>query len=229
VKENFFLKYKLNKNIQIKALIVFILLIIGLYVKKHPENTLYLQFKNLYSGFLMLGTELLLKFSNIHLIFDYTQNIIFNAENKIRINEFFYAFNQLAVLFAVALFTKSPYKSKIYFFLTGFLSYALYNIVRISIHTVYPETLHVKNWLFTLLLIPQWLILIFFINFYWKKFPDIKNSLFKKYKITDTAYNSFFKRLIIVVVLYYLTIVVIYNSILGEFLVYAILCNTQNK
>jgi exosortase/archaeosortase family protein len=223
VKQDFFLKHKLSKRLIINALIIFILLIVGLYVKKYPENTLYVQFKNLYSGFLMLGTQLFLKFSNTHLVFDYTQNIIFNAESKIRINEFFYAFNQLALLFVLALLIKSPNKSKMFFFLAGFLSYALYNIIRISIHTIYPETLHVKNWLFTLLLIPQWLILIFFIDFYWKKYPDFKNSIFEKYKITDIAYNNFFSRLIVVVVFYYLTIVVIYNSVLGEFLVNAIL------
>jgi len=71
------------------------------------------------------------------IIFDYTKNLISTGNKTIKINEFFYSLNQLAILFAVLLFTKSPYRSKVLYFLSGLIVYIFYNSIRISISQRY--------------------------------------------------------------------------------------------
>ncbi len=174
----------------------------------------------------MFGAEIFLKFTNAGLTFDYQNQIIQAGEKIIKINAFFYSLNQIALLFIIVLITRSSYKSKILYMLSAVFIYTFYNILRITVHSLYPETLYTKNWLFNLLLIPQWIIFIFFINYYWQKHPSLKNLITEKYKIQDCAYKSFINKLYYVVVIYYLMMMIIYNNIFiinGELLVNAIL------
>ncbi len=219
-------KYKLSSGKILIGLLIILLVFVAVYIKQNPSSPIYLFLKNTYSAILMLGAEILLKLTNINFLFDYQLYIIQNAEKIIKINAFFYSLNQIALLLLIVLITPSPYKSKIFYFSAVVLIYILYNIVRITIHSLYPETLYTKNWLFNLLLIPQWIILIAFIDFYWQKYPAVKNLMIKKYKIQDSAYKSFIRKLYYVVVIYYLMMIVIYNNIFiinGELLVHAIL------
>lgn len=225
-KHKFISKNKLSPGKISIGLIVIIFILVASFIKQNPSAPIYLFLRNAYSGILMFGAEMLLKFANADLIFDYQLHVIKNAEKIIKINTFFYSLNQIALSFVIVLITRSSYKNKVYYFSSVVFIYILYNIVRITIHSLYPETLYTKNWLFNLLLIPQWIILIAFINFYWQKYPSVKNFIIKKYKIQDSAYKSFIHKLYYVVIIYYLMMIIIYNNIFvinGELLVNAIL------
>jgi len=133
-------------------------------------------------------------------------------------------------LFVIILITKSPYKNKIIFFLFGFLIFSSYNILRVSIHVYYPDTINTKNWLFNILLIPRWIILAVLIFYYWNKYPTIKDYLLGIIELDESFYKKFFIKLIAIIIFYHLTIIFLFNNyffINGEHLVNAIL-STSN-
>jgi exosortase/archaeosortase family protein len=210
--KNFLTKYNLNtKKIVIIAIIV-LLFLLAIFARKNPEIGIYRFFTNIYSGILMAISQIILKLSKADIVFYYTKNLIVSEGKNINVNAFFYSLNQLAILFVTVLITKSNYKDKFLFFLSGLFIYLIYNALRISFHVIYPDTLYVKNEWFNLLLIPQWLILIWIIYFFWQKNPEIKNLIFNKYKIQDKSYKSFIIKLSVITVIYYLTIIVFYSQ-----------------
>ena len=225
-KKNIFSKYNPSAGKISIILIIAFLFLMALIIKKHPDNSFYQFFTKSYSGFLMMLSQLMLKLNTDDIVFDYTQSIIISSGRTIKINEFFYSLNQLAILFMVVLITKSSYKDKLIFFFTGFIVYGIYNSLRIVIHALYPDTLYVKNELFNLLLIPQWIILLWLIAFYWKKNPQIINFLSEKYKIKQGQFKSFAVKLSFAIAAYYLMLIVFYSEdfiVNGQLLAYALL------
>ncbi len=207
-------------------MIIVFLFLMAVIFKMHPDNPLYRLFTKSYSGILMMLSQIMLKLNSAGVIFDYTKNTIISNGKTISINEFFYSLNQLAILFIVVLITKSTYQDKLIFFFTGFIVYSIYNSLRIVIHTLYPGTLYIKNELFNLLLIPQWIILLWLIALYWQKNPQIINFLSKKYKIRKGQFKSFAVKLSFAIVAYYLMLIVFYSEdfmLNGQLLVHALL------
>ncbi len=223
-------KYNITTEKVIIGLMLLLAIIAGLIFKKNPNTGIYYFLSNSYSDLLIFNTKIIFSLINPDITFDYAKNLIITNGKTIKINEFFYSLNQIAILFATILLTKSPYRSKIFYFLSGLLIYTLYNTFRISIHTIYPDTVYIKNPLFNLLLIPQWIILIALIYFYWQKYPAIIKLITNKYNISEQAYKGFVFKLIITTVIYYFVLMVFYSKsffINGEHLVHSLLSSVN--
>ncbi|MCF6241930.1 MAG: exosortase/archaeosortase family protein [Bacteroidales bacterium] len=221
--KNILQKYNLNKSKIITGLLIIILGVSALYIKQNPEGSVYRFLSNTYSHILIFGSSMFLKLFSGNYTFDYAQNTIISAAKIIKVNTFFYSLNQIALCFLIVFISPSPYRKKILYFVAAIFIYTLYNTFRLSIHIIYPDTVYTKNILFNFLLIPQWLILIALTYYYWQKFPDLINYIFKKYKIKHAEYRNFVIKLSIVTVFYYLMIIIVYNTRLGRYLVEGIL------
>jgi exosortase/archaeosortase family protein len=106
------------------------------------------------------------------------------------------------------------------------LAISVYNVLRISIHAIHPETISVHNWIFNLILIPRWIIVIALFHFYWKKHPSIKSFISGKLHLTEKFWEKLFLNLSIVNIVYFLTIIFIFNRFFflnGELLLKVIL------
>jgi exosortase/archaeosortase family protein len=70
----------------------------------------------------------------------------------------------------------------------------------------------VHNWLFNLLLIPRWLIVLFFIYYYWNKFPEIKGVIERKFDFSSELLRYTFIKIALIVVIYQLFIIITFNN-----------------
>ena len=68
-----------------------------------------------------------------------------------------------------------------------------------------PDTFNTHNWLFNIILIPRWLIIIGFLQFYWTKFPEIKNVIKQKFRFSDAYLKRTLINLSFLNVIYFFT------------------------
>lgn len=165
-----------------------------------------------YINLLIGGAQVFLSLFSDVIIFDYSANQIINSENVLNINSMFYSLNQILAVLFIILLTPSPFRSKIIYFSIAFAGILLYNFVRITIHSMVPNTFNTHNWLFNIVLIPRWLIVIGVIYIYWKRFPALKELIKKRFNFSEEYILRTFRNLCLLTVLYFLIVIVSFND-----------------
>jgi exosortase/archaeosortase family protein len=224
-------KYNINMGKILVFLLLFAIFLIRFLVQNNiaikPIHVIF----DLYSDFLIACSKSILYLFNREILFDYSKNQIISNGYILKIDRFFFSLNQIIFILILVLITKSPIKNKVLTFIVAFFIISFYNVLRISLHSLYPDTVAVHNWFFNLILIPRWIIVVVFIHYYWKKFPDIKEIIIRKFSISEEFVNRLFLKIIIIIVCYYIVIIFAYNDIFivnGSLLIAAILNTSKH-
>ncbi len=215
MKESFFKfiqKYHITKWKIVVLSVLFLLFVLRFLIQGNVLIKPVLFVFDLYANILILNTKLILYFLNQHLIFDFTGNQIINNEAILNIDRFYFSINQIVSTFIIVLITKSPVLNKIKSFLLVFLILTVYNSIRISFHAIYPHTISVHNWAFNLVLIPRWLIVILFVKFYWKQFPELKEKIKRKLGFSEKLMQLTFVKIAVLIVIYQLVVIIAFNN-----------------
>jgi exosortase/archaeosortase family protein len=175
-----------------------------------PINFLF----NIYADSLIASSKLLLSFSNADIVFSYVKNQIISQGHLMKIDRFYFSITQIIGVLAVVLLTKSRILNKFLSFIVAFFFLSIYNVLRISLHALYPETSIGHNWFFNLLLIPRWIIVLGFAWYYWRKFPAIFELIKEKFGFTNEFIKKTFLKIAIIIVAYYFVIILTYNDTL---------------
>jgi len=204
--------YNLTNERIIIAFILILLVIIRLIIQKNPEIKFYQIPSNLYSDFLMVISKVFLYFYSQDIIFNFSNNEIINGSSIIKINRFYFSIHQISAIFILVLITKSTFRDRILILILGFLVFSIYNSIRISIHSIYPESIAGNNWLFNILLIPRWIIVLLFYYYYWNKYPSLKQLIISKLNLSDNNYRKYFLNLSFAIIIYFIIIIIAYNN-----------------
>lgn len=176
-------------NITAEKIIIAAVLLLIIIARFLTQNSILLKpiqtIFDLYGKILLANTKLLLSFSDADILFDYAKNQVICQDQVLTINRYFFSINQIVAIIILVLFTKSPYKSKILFFLAAFVIFTLYNSIRISLHAMLPGTNYVHNWISNLILMPRWLLVLLFTYIYWEKYPALKEILKSRFGFTE--------------------------------------------
>jgi exosortase/archaeosortase family protein len=168
---------------------------------------------NIYSDILIAGVKIIYSTFKNELFFDFLNNSIILKDDTILVDRFFFSLNQLLAIFILVLITKSKFKDKIIFFIVGFVAITLYNIIRISVHVSLPDTISVHHWFFILMLIPRWIIVIFFTYYLWKRNPKTKDFIIEKLNLREKYFSSFYIKLSIANILYAFLIIWAFSDV----------------
>jgi len=230
-KPNILKRYNISINTIIIASIIIILIIFRFFVQKDNSIVIYTFFSNIYSDILIFGVKFFLLIFKNNFIYDFVSNSILVNKELIKIDRFFFSLNQIMAIFIVVLITKSKIFERLLFFAIGFFVIFLYNIIRISLHLFFPETVAEQHWFFNVLLIPRWIFVIIFIKIYWKRNTSVIDFIIKKSNLTQEFFNSFFKKLIFANIIYFIIIIWAFSDVFvlnGELFVSFILKSSQS-
>ncbi len=205
-------KYNITPWKVIVAILILSLIIVRFLLQNKASLKPVEYIFGLYSDFLMVNVKALLSIFGHEANFSFPTHEIIGAIETLKIDRFFFSINQITIFFLICLVTKSPVKDKLVYFFVGFLIFTFYNSLRIFVHVLVPETATVHHWLFNIVLIPRWLIVLFFTWHFWNKYPSVLNYLQTKLKLSDSFIKSAFVKLSIIIVVYHLVAIIAFND-----------------